>query len=169
MRCPFCGFEDTFVKDSRPSEDGMSIKRRRFCEGCQSRFTTFERIQLCELTVIKSDGRHEPFSREKLAHSIYTAARKRSIPSEKLERIINALQHRLETLGDSEISSGKIGEMVMEILQELDPVAYIRFASVYKNFSEITDFQEFIGTHITENKKLSPQKKRNKEYPRLFE
>lgn len=169
MRCPFCGFEDTLVKDSRPSEDGMSIKRRRFCGGCQSRFTTFERIQLCELTVIKSDGRQEPFSREKLAHSIHIAARKRPISTEKLDRIINALQHRLETLGESEISSGTVGEMVMEILQELDSVAYVRFASVYKNFSEIKDFQEFIGSHLAEDKNSPRQKKRNKDYPRLFE
>ncbi|HQS83428.1 MAG: transcriptional regulator NrdR [Alphaproteobacteria bacterium 16-39-46] len=169
MRCPFCGFEDTQVKDSRPTEDGMSIKRRRFCGGCQSRFTTFERVQLCELTVVKSDGRKESFSREKLARSIYVATRKRAIPSEKVERIINGLQHRLETLGESEISSRLIGEMIMGVLFELDSVSYIRFASVYKKFSEMTDFQEFIGKHLDDKKENPRKKKESRKYPSLFE
>lgn len=175
MRCPFCGFEDTQVKDSRPTEDGLSIKRRRFCGGCQSRFTTFERTQLCELTVLKSDNRREPFSREKLARSIHIATRKRSISNEKIERIINGLQHRLETLGESEISSRTIGEMIMEVLFDLDSVSYVRFASVYKNFSEMTDFQDFIGQHLNDTKenngvKESQAKKReSKNYPSLFE
>jgi len=175
MRCPFCGFEDTQVKDSRPSEDGMSIKRRRFCGGCQSRFTTFERIQLCELTVVKSDQRKESFSREKLARSIYIATRKRPISPEKIERVINGLQHRLETLGESEISSRLIGEMIMDVLFDLDSVSYIRFASVYKNFSEMTDFQEFIGKHLDDkkerdDKKDPPRKKKEmRKYPSLFE
>ena len=175
MRCPFCGFEDTQVKDSRPTEDGMSIKRRRFCGGCQSRFTTFERVQLCELTVVKSDGRKEAFSREKLSRSISVATRKRGIPPEKIERIINGLQHRLETLGESEISSRHIGEMIMGVLFELDSVSYIRFASVYKNFSEMTDFQEFIGKHLEvktdpdDKKENHRKKKESRKYPSLFE
>ncbi len=157
MRCPFCGCEDTQVKDSRPTDDAMAIKRRRFCNACQSRFTTFERIQLCELSVIKSDSRKEPFDREKLARSIYIATKKRNIPPEKIERIINALQHRLETLGESEIASEKIGEYVMEVLQDLDAVSYVRFASVYQNFNEAKDFQEFVKIHIPQKSSPSRQ------------
>lgn len=159
MRCPFCGFEDTQVKDSRPTDDGLSIKRRRFCGGCQSRFTTFERVQLCELTVLKADGRKELFDREKLVRAFKIATRKRPASPEKVERIINGLQHRLETMGESEISSQQIGKMVMEILQDLDPVAYVRYASVYKNFTEIRDFQEFIGSHMDEQSFVKTEKK----------
>lgn len=167
MRCPFCGYEDTQVKDSRPTEDGMAIKRRRFCSACQARFTTFERIQLCELTVIKADGHRESFDREKLSQSIYLATKKRNIPSEKVERIINALQHRLEALGESEITSEQIGMAVMEVLQDLDAVSYVRFASVYQSFNEAKDFQDFIKAHITQepvpSKLIKENKKEEKE------
>ena len=176
MRCPFCGFGDTQVKDSRPADDGLSIKRRRFCSACQSRFTTFERVQLCELIVVKSDERREPFSRDKLARSIYIATRKRSIPNEKIERVVNGLQHRLETLGESEVSSQRIGEMIMNVLYEMDPISYIRFASVYKNFTEMEDFQDFIGKHLgdkneiqSDKKESSRRKKTSPLYPTLFE
>lgn len=144
MRCPFCGHEDTQVKDSRPTEDRSAIRRRRFCSGCSSRFTTFERIQLRELTVIKNGGGREPFDREKLSRSIYISLRKRAVEGERVERLINGLVRRLESSGESEIPSKVIGEMVMEALSHLDQVAYVRFASVYKNFREARDFEEFI-------------------------
>ncbi len=144
MRCPFCGHEDTQVKDSRPTEDRAAIRRRRFCPDCSSRFTTFERIQLRELTVIKSSGGREPFDREKLARSIVISLRKRAIEPERVERLINGLVRRLESSGESEIPTKVIGEMVMEALSHLDQVAYVRFASVYKNFREAKDFEEFI-------------------------
>jgi transcriptional repressor NrdR len=146
MRCPFCGGEDTQVKDSRPAEDGASIRRRRSCPACGARFTTFERVQLRELTVLKTDGRRVPFDREKLARSIRVALRKRPVDEDRIERIVNGIQRRLETEGESEISSRQIGEMVMEVLRELDQVAYVRFASVYKNFREAKDFQAFLGS-----------------------
>lgn len=170
MRCPFCGFVETQVKDSRPIEEGVTIRRRRVCLNCQSRFTTTERIQLCELSVVKKDNRKELFSREKLARSIYTAVRKRPVSDEQLERMINALQHRLETMGESEIASQKIGEMVMEVLNNLDPIAYIRFASVYKDFKEAKDFQAFIGDHLDSSKEvLKRDRKKNPKYPTLFQ
>ncbi|MBN8816078.1 MAG: transcriptional repressor NrdR [Sphingomonas sp.] len=149
MRCPFCGHEDSQVKDSRPTEDGAAIRRRRQCEGCAARFTTFERIQLRELVVLKSEGadgvRREPFEREKLLRSIEIAARKRPIEVVQIERLVSGIQRQLETLGDAEVSSKKIGELVMEGLKGLDSVAYIRFASVYRDFSEARDFEEFAG------------------------
>jgi transcriptional repressor NrdR len=145
MRCPFCGHEDSQVKDSRPTEDGASIRRRRQCEGCGARFTTFERIQLRELTVLKSEGRREPFEREKLDRSVAIACRKRPIESGKIEKLVSGIQRQLETLGDNEIESATIGEYVMEGLKGLDTVAYIRFASVYKDFAEAKDFEEFAG------------------------
>ncbi len=145
MKCPFCGVEDTQVKDSRPAEDGAAIRRRRACPACGARFTTFERVQLRELTVLKSDGRRVPFDREKLARSIRVALRKRPIDEDRIERLVNSLQRRLETDGESEIPSRRIGEMVMEALKDLDGVAYVRFASVYRNFREAKDFQEFLG------------------------
>jgi len=145
MKCPFCGVEDTQVKDSRPAEDGAAIRRRRACPSCGARFTTFERVQLRELTVLKTDGRRVPFDREKLARSIRVALRKRPIEEDRIERLVNSLQRRLETDGDSEIPSRRIGEMVMEALKDLDGVAYVRFASVYRNFREAKDFQAFLG------------------------
>ena len=137
------------MKDSRPTEDGSSIRRRRQCEDCGARFTTFERIQLRELTVLKSGDRREPFDRMKLERSIATACRKRPVSSERMERLASSIQRQIETSGESEMPSHRIGEMVMEGLKALDPVAYIRFASVYKDFREARDFEEFAGT-VTE-------------------
>lgn len=145
MRCPFCGNEDSQVKDSRPTEDGAAIRRRRQCEACAARFTTFERIQLRELTVLKSEDKREPFERDKLVRSVSIAARKRPVTAAQIERLVSGIQRQLETLGDSEIPSQKIGELVMDGLKGLDPVAYIRFASVYKDFREARDFEEFAG------------------------
>ena len=145
MRCPFCGHEDSQVKDSRPTEDAGAIRRRRQCEGCAARFTTFERIQLRELTVLKSEDRKEPFDREKLLRSVSIAARKRPIDPVRLEKLVSGIQRQLETQGENEVRSGRIGEMVMEGLKGLDSVAYIRFASVYKDFTEARDFEEFAG------------------------
>lgn len=145
MRCPFCGHEDSQVKDSRPTEDAAAIRRRRQCEGCGARFTTFERIQLRELTVLKSEGRREPFEREKLERSVAIACRKRAIEPAKIEKLVSGIQRQLETLGESEIESARIGEYVMEGLKGLDSVAYIRFASVYKDFAEAKDFEDFAG------------------------
>ena len=145
MRCPFCGHEDTQVKDSRPSEDGGAIRRRRFCANCGQRFTTIERTQLRELTVVKSDGRRMPFEREKLARSIRVALRKRPIQEERIERIVNGIVRQLEAAGDGDVTSKHIGEVVMEALKEVDAVAYVRFASVYRNFCEAKDFETFLG------------------------
>jgi transcriptional repressor NrdR len=148
LRCPFCGHEDSQVKDSRPTEDAGAIRRRRQCEGCGARFTTFERIQLRELTVVKSEGaglKREPFDREKLLRSVSIAARKRPIEAVQLEKLVSGIQRQLETLGENEVRSGRIGEMVMEGLKGLDSVAYIRFASDYKDFREARDFEEFAG------------------------
>ena len=145
MRCPYCSNDDTQVKDSRPSEDGSSIRRRRFCPACGNRFTTFERVQLRELTVLKSDGRRVPFDRDKLGKSIRIACRKRPIGEDQIERLLNGIQRRLEMETDAEISSRRIGEMVMDTLKGVDQVAYVRFASVYQNFSEAKDFQAFLG------------------------
>ena len=145
MRCPFCGHDDTQVKDSRPTDDNAAIRRRRFCPACGSRFTTFERVQLRELTVVKKSGKRVPFDREKLARSIHVATRKRPVDNERIERIINAIVRRLESSGESEISSDAIGEQVMDALYALDPVAYVRFASVYRNFREVKDFEDFVG------------------------
>lgn len=144
MRCPFCHEEDTQVKDSRTTEDGATIRRRRICTKCGARFTTFERVQLRELTVVKKNNDKVPFDREKLAKSIYVATRKRPIESKVIEKLVNEIQRSLEDLGENEISSIKIGQMVMESLLGLDKVAYIRYASVYRNFSETKDFEDFI-------------------------
>ncbi len=146
MRCPFCGHEDSQVKDSRPTEDGAAIRRRRQCEGCAARFTTFERIQLRDLVVLKSDDRREPFDREKLMRSIAVATRKRPIDPVRIEKLVSGIQRQLETSGDPEIRAQQIGQMVMEGLKGLDSVAYIRFASVYKDFTEAKDFEEFAGS-----------------------
>ncbi|HZD26936.1 MAG TPA: transcriptional regulator NrdR [Alphaproteobacteria bacterium] len=145
MRCPFCGHNDTQVKDSRPTEDNAAIRRRRSCPQCGSRFTTFERVQLRDLTVIKKNGQRNPFDRDKLMRSIQIATRKRPVDEERIERIVNGIQRRLESSGESEIPSAQIGEMVMEALANLDQVAYVRFASVYKNFREARDFGDFVG------------------------
>lgn len=148
MRCPFCGHDDSQVKDSRPTEDNSAIRRRRQCEGCGGRFTTFERIQLRELTVVKSEGKRELFDREKLERSLSVACRKRPVDAGQIEKLASGIQRRLETLGESEIESKRIGEFVMEGLKALDSVAYIRFASVYKDFSEAKDFEDFAGNVV---------------------
>lgn len=145
MRCPFCGNADTQVKDSRPTEDNASIRRRRHCASCGSRFTTFERIQLRELTVVKKTGQRVPFDRDKLMRSILIATRKRPVEHERIERMVSGIVRRLESLGEAEIQSTVIGEMVMDALSNLDQVAYVRFASVYKNFREARDFETFVG------------------------
>lgn len=146
MRCPFCGRDDTQVKDSRPAEDGAAIRRRRACPGCNARFTTFERVQLRELTVLKTDGRRVPFDREKLARSIRVALRKRPVEEDQLERIVNQIQRKLEAETESEVTSRQIGEIVMDTLKDVDEVAYVRFASVYRNFNEAKDFGAFLGS-----------------------
>jgi transcriptional repressor NrdR len=145
MRCPFCGFEDTQVKDSRPTDDRASIRRRRLCPNCAARFTTFERVQLRELTVVKKNGQREPFDRDKLARSVRVALRKRPVEGEKIERVINSIVRQLESSGETEIPSEQVGALVMEALAQLDQVAYVRFASVYRNFREAKDFRDFIG------------------------
>ncbi len=146
MRCPFCGHDDSQVKDSRPTEDNSAIRRRRQCEACGARFTTFERIQLRELTVVKSEGRRQSFEREKLERSVVIACRKRPIDPAKIERLVSGIQRQLETSGESEVSAATIGELVMEGLKKLDGVAYIRFASVYRDFTEPRDFEDFAGS-----------------------
>ena len=146
MRCPFCGHDDSQVKDSRPTEDNSAIRRRRQCEGCGGRFTTFERIQLRDLTVIKSNGMREPFEREKLERSLSVACRKRPVDAAQIEKLASAIQRQLETLGESEIEAKRIGEFVMDGLKAVDAVAYIRFASVYKEFTEAKDFEDFAGS-----------------------
>jgi len=145
MRCPFCGHDDTQVKDSRPSEDNAAIRRRRHCPECGGRFTTFERVQLRELVVIKKNGRREPFEREKLERSMLHALRKRPVERERVDRTITGIVRRLESMGENELPSAVIGELIMQALQSLDKVAYVRFASVYKNFRETKDFEAFIG------------------------
>jgi transcriptional repressor NrdR len=150
MRCPFCGFEDTQVKDSRPTDDRSAIRRRRFCTNCAARFTTFERVQLRELTVVKKTGERELFDREKLARSIYISMRKRPIEPERIERVINSIVRQLESTGENDVPSDQVGELVMEALANLDQVAYVRFASVYRDFREAKDFREFIGQIGTE-------------------
>ena len=146
MRCPFCGHEDTQVKDSRPTDDGSAIRRRRFCGGCGQRFTTIERVQLRELTVLKADGRRVPFDRDKLGRSIRIALRKRPVQEERLERIVNGIVRQLEATGENDIPSKQLGELVMETLKEVDAVAYVRFASVYRDFREAKDFEAFLGS-----------------------
>ena len=144
MRCPLCGHNDTQVKDSRPTEDNSAVRRRRLCPECGSRWTTFERVQLRELTVRKSDGNKVIFDREKLIRSLQIALRKRPIDEDRIDRIVNSIQRQLETSGESEIPTKAIGELVMENLRELDQVAYVRFASVYKQFREAKDFEAFV-------------------------
>ncbi len=145
MRCPFCGYGDTQVKDSRPADDDTSIRRRRFCPGCGARFTTFERVHIRDLQVIKKDGSRVPFDREKLIRSISTAVRKRPISLEQVEQIVSSIHNKLVQSGESDIATSRVGELVMDALAHLDQVAYVRFASVYRNFHEADDFKEFIG------------------------
>jgi transcriptional repressor NrdR len=146
MRCPFCGEADTQVKDSRPTEDGGAIRRRRFCPRCSQRFTTIERVQLRELVVIKSDERRVLFDRDKLARSVRIALRKRPVDEERIEQIVNGIVRKLEASGEAEITSKAIGELVMDTLKEVDAVAYVRFASVYRDFREARDFETFLGS-----------------------
>lgn len=145
MRCPYCGNQDTQVKDSRPTEDSNAIRRRRVCSACGGRFTTFERVQLRELVVSKKSGRKVPFDRDKLNRSIKTALRKREVNAEAVDRMISGVVRRLESMGETEVSSEQIGQLVMEGLKELDDVAFVRFASVYKNFSKADDFKSFLS------------------------
>src|SRR5581483_5052628 len=143
--CPFCGSDESQVKDSRPSEDGAAIRRRRLCPECGGRFTTFERVQLRELTIVKRSGRRTPFDRDKLARSIAIATRKRPIDPERIERMISFIARQLESMGETELPSSAIGELVMKQLKELDDVAYVRYASVYRDFRETQDFARFLG------------------------
>ncbi len=166
MRCPFCAHEDSQVKDSRPSEDGAAIRRRRQCEACGARFTTFERVQLRDLTVAKKNGEREPFDREKLARSMAIACRKRDISPDRIDRLISSIQRQLETRGD-EVTTSQIGEAVMDGLKALDHVAYIRFASVYKDFSEPGDFAEIAGA-VREEPEPGPEKPKQSAADRLL-
>ena len=145
MRCPFCGQDDTQVKDSRPTDDNAAIRRRRACSGCGSRFTTFERVQIRDLVVVKKDGSRSTFDRDKVVKSLQIALRKRPVEDDQIERITNGVYRRLESLGENEVPSKLIGEMVMDVLMELDQVAYLRYASVYRNFREAKDFGDFLG------------------------
>ena len=145
MRCPFCGNTDTQVKDSRPAEDNVSIRRRRFCPACAGRFTTYERVQLRDLIIMKKDNRREIFDRDKLERSVRIALQKRPIEVERIEQMITGIVRRLESLGETDIPSDKVGEIVMETLARIDTVAYLRFASVYKNFQVPDDFEEFVS------------------------
>ena len=145
MRCPFCGHAESQVKDSRPSEDGAAIRRRRLCPECGGRFTTFERVQLRELTIVKRSGRRTPFDRDKLARSISIAIRKRPVEPERVERMISSITRQLESMGETELPSSTVGELVMKQLKQLDDVAYVRYASVYRDFRETQDFARFLG------------------------
>ena len=151
MRCPFCVHNDTQVKDSRPTEDNSAIRRRRYCPNCGARFTTFERVQLRELMVLKRTGQREPFDREKLLRSMRIALRKRPVEEDRVDRVVNGIVRRLESSGESEIKVDNIGELIMEALATLDQVAYVRFASVYRNFREAKDFDEFITGELSED------------------
>ena len=145
MRCPFCGHLESQVKDSRPSEDGAAIRRRRLCPECGGRFTTFERVQLRELTIVKRSGRRSPFDREKLVRSISLAMQKRPVDPERVDRMVNGIVRQLESLGETELPSSVVGEMAMKALKSLDDVAYVRYASVYRDFRETSDFAKFLG------------------------
>jgi len=145
MRCPFCGELESQVKDSRPSEDGAAIRRRRLCPACGGRFTTFERIQLRELTIVKRSGRRSPFDREKLARSIAIALRKRPVDPERVERMVSGIVRQLESMGETELASNVVGEMVMKALKSLDEVGYVRYASVYRDFRQTEDFAQFLS------------------------
>ena len=153
MRCPYCGSPDTQVKDSRPTEDSAVIRRRRVCPNCNGRFTTFERVQLRELTVLKRSGRRVVFDRDKLLRSVEISLRKRPVDSERIERLISGIVRKLESMGENEIASSVIGELVMEELKQLDDVAYVRFASVYRNFREPKDFEKVLGELVPDGRK----------------
>jgi transcriptional repressor NrdR len=157
MRCPYCAGENTQVKDSRPTEESAAIRRRRVCPDCGGRFTTFERVQLRELVVVKRSGRKVPFERDKLLKSVAVALRKRPIETERIERLVSGLVRQLESSGETEIASARIGELVMEALRGLDPVAYVRFASVYRDFREAADFQEVLGEIAAEGEADAPR------------
>lgn len=146
MRCPFCAHDDSQVKDSRPTEDNAAIRRRRQCGQCGARFTTFERVQLREVIVIKSDGRRQAFDRSKLERSLALACRKRGVPGERIDQLVSSIQRQVETAGEAEVPSTRLGELVMEGLRHIDPVAYIRFASVYRDFGQARDFEEFASS-----------------------
>lgn len=165
MRCPYCGSLDTQVKDSRPTDDASAIRRRRICPDCGGRFTTFERVQLRELVVVKRSGRRVPFERDKLQRSVEIALRKRPAEPERIERMINGIVRQLEALGESEVSSETIGELVMEGLKGLDDVAYVRFASVYKNFREARDFEEILGGLASEEGDTSAESEHRPDAP----
>ena len=151
MRCPFCAFEETQVKDSRPSDDNTTIRRRRFCSACGAKFTTFERVHLRDLVIIKKNGETTPFIREKLVKSIDIATRKRSVTSEQIEQMVNGIVRQLESLGESDVTTRHIGERVMQALLHLDPVSYIRYASVYKDFNNLNDFEEIVKSFKISN------------------
>jgi transcriptional repressor NrdR len=146
LRCPFCAHSDTQVKDSRPTEDSAAIRRRRQCDHCGARFTTFERVQLREVTVVKAGGKREAFDRGKLERSLTLACRKRGVAPERIDQLVSGIQRQVETAGEAEVTSHRIGELVMEGLRQIDPVAYIRFASVYRDFGEARDFEEFASS-----------------------
>ena len=146
MRCPFCAYDNSQVKDSRPTEDNTAIRRRRQCDSCGARFTTFERVQLREITVVKSNGTRQNFDRSKIDQSVSLACRKRGVAQERLDQLVSGVQRQIETMGESEVPAKAIGEMVMEGLRGLDTVAYIRFASVYRDFTEAKDFEDFAST-----------------------
>ena len=162
MRCPYCGSVETQVKDSRPTDDSSAIRRRRICPDCNGRFTTFERVQLRDLTVVKRSGRRIPFDRDKLQRSLEVALRKRPVDPERVEALVNGIVRQLESSGESEVSSERIGELVMEGLKGLDDVAYVRFASVYKDFREARDFGDIIGSLTSEDTPPGPRKKRSR-------
>ncbi len=166
MRCPYCGSLDTQVKDSRPTEDASSIRRRRICSDCGGRFTTFERVQLRELVVVKKNGRRTPFDRDKLLRSVEVALRKRAVLPERVERMINGIVRQLESFGDADISTERIGELVMEGLKGLDDVAYVRFASVYRNFREARDFNAIVGELEAEPEPTAEEAPRPRRSPR---
>ncbi|MDB5483619.1 MAG: ATP-cone domain protein [Caulobacteraceae bacterium] len=157
MRCPFCGEPESQVKDSRPSEDGAAIRRRRLCPECGGRFTTFERVQLRELTILKRSGRRAPFDREKLVRSITVATRKRPVDPERIERMVNGIVRQLESLGETELASHVVGEMVMKALKSLDDVAYVRYASVYRDFRQTEDFARFLSAEGFGDDGLDPE------------
>ena len=160
MRCPYCGSLDTQVKDSRPTDDASAIRRRRVCPDCGGRFTTFERVQLRELVVVKRSGRRVPFDRDKLQRSVEVALRKRPVEPERVERMINGIVRQLESMSDGEVTSEAVGELVMEGLKSLDDVAYVRFASVYKDFREAKDFEDIVGQLAGEEADRTPKPKR---------
>lgn len=153
MRCPFCSHEDTQVKDSRPSEDNAAIRRRRECTQCDARFTTFERVQLREMTVVKNDGRREPFERDKLQRSLKIALRRRPVEADAIDRLVNEIVRQLELSGEADVATKAIGEYAMKALSGVDPVAYVRYASVYKNFHEVKDYTNFLGALEKKHKK----------------